>query len=166
MSNYSCSLNVLLAQTHGNIESFFLSVDKKVLFLKSAGLLGFSIVSHSLTKRSLALLLKEWKKLWDLDCDIFTNYKPCYMTKHSLIREHVKSWWIRLTAEGTLALFVVDVIALPLFFYSLCRLRNKVKNHSLVVASYDIVRNDGDFFRLVYIVCMWFGSVILIVSGN
>lgn len=87
-----------------------------MLFLKSAGLLGFFIVSHSLTKRSLALLLKEWKKLWDLDCDIFTNYKPCYMTKHSLIREHVKSWWIRLTAEGTLALFVVDVIALPLFF--------------------------------------------------
>ena len=35
-------------------------------------------------------------------------------------------------------------------FYSLYRLRSKVKNHSLVVASYDIVRNDGDFFRLVY----------------
>lgn len=30
------------------------------------------------------------------------------------------------------------------------RLRNKVKNHSLVVASYDIVRNDGDFFRSVH----------------
>lgn len=61
MSNYSCSLNVLLAQTHGNIESFFVSVDKKVLFLKSAGLLGFFIVSHSLTKRSLALLLNNGK---------------------------------------------------------------------------------------------------------
>ena len=33
------------------------------------------------------------------------------------------------------------------FFFSLLRLRNKVKNHSLVVASYDIVRNDGEFFR-------------------
>ncbi|XP_067042900.1 TATA-binding protein-associated factor 172-like [Acropora muricata] len=30
------------------------------------------------------------------------------------------------------------------------RLRNKVKNHSLVVASYDIVRNDGDFFRSLH----------------
>ncbi|CAH3137716.1 unnamed protein product [Pocillopora meandrina] len=30
------------------------------------------------------------------------------------------------------------------------RLRNKVKNHSLVVASYDIVRNDGEFFRSVH----------------
>ncbi|CAH3196884.1 unnamed protein product [Porites evermanni] len=29
------------------------------------------------------------------------------------------------------------------------RLVSRVKNHSLVVASYDIVRNDGDFFRLV-----------------
>ena len=33
------------------------------------------------------------------------------------------------------------------FFCFQYRLRNKVKNHSLVVASYDIVRNDGDFFR-------------------
>ena len=32
---------------------------------------------------------------------------------------------------------------------STCRLRTKVKTHSLVVASYDIVRNDGEFFRCV-----------------
>ena len=40
-------------------------------------------------------------------------------------------------------------MTIAICFHSLCRLRNKVKNHSLVVASYDIVRNDGDFFRLV-----------------
>ncbi|XP_048575409.1 TATA-binding protein-associated factor 172 isoform X2 [Nematostella vectensis] len=30
------------------------------------------------------------------------------------------------------------------------RLRNKVKNHNLIVASYDIVRNDGDFFKSIH----------------
>lgn len=56
-----------------------------------------------------------------------------------------------MTAEGMLALSsLLNLTALILvLFCSLCRLRNKVKNHSLVVASYDIVRNDGDFFRLV-----------------
>ena len=36
-------------------------------------------------------------------------------------------------------------IVLRLFF----RLRQKVKKHNLVVASYDIVRNDSDFFKYV-----------------
>ena len=58
---------------------------------------------------------------------------------------------------------------------SLARLRNKVKNHSLVVASYDIVRNDGDFFRLVVILrlftpiyrtscCSFFNYLIFFLS--
>ena len=29
----------------------------------------------------------------------------------------------------------------------ICRLRKLVKKHNLVVASYDVVRNDIDFFR-------------------
>lgn len=94
---------------------FFIGRQKSVVF----EICGFTWFFHCFSfsdKTITCVALKEWKKLWDLDCDIFTNYKPCYMTKHSLIREHVKSWWIRLTAEGTLALLVVDVIALPLFF--------------------------------------------------
>jgi len=30
-----------------------------------------------------------------------------------------------------------------------CRLRNRVKHHNLVVASYDIVRKDIDFFSAI-----------------
>lgn len=34
-------------------------------------------------------------------------------------------------------------------FFTTCRLQKKVQDHNLVVASYDLVRNDIQFFRSV-----------------
>lgn len=36
-----------------------------------------------------------------------------------------------------------------MIFPCICRLQKRVKKHNLVVASYDVVRNDIDFFEWV-----------------
>lgn len=68
---------------------------------------------------------------------LLTNtIEMCQNIKENMCADTIVYW--SLSRESSVTLFL-----------SLKRLRSKVKPQSLVVASYDIVRNDGDFFRLV-----------------